>query len=115
MASSRSSYDDRLPKSRTDRTYFPYINKKSSAFLLEALPERLIKKKIIAIFLEYDSINSLTFPNETDERGAVLLLRITYSALQSSPWSPSIPFQSVILIPLLPHSHLLTTFRLSLN
>ena len=71
MASSRSSYDDRLPKSRTDRTYFPYINKKSSAFLLEALPEILIKKKRIAIFLEYDSINSLTFPNETDERGAV--------------------------------------------
>lgn len=67
MASSRSSYDDRLPKSRTDRTDFPYI--KSSTFLLEALPE--IRAKRIAIFFLYESINSLTFPNETDERGAV--------------------------------------------
>ena len=66
MASSRSSYDDRLPKSRTDRTYFPYIK----SLLPFSLPEILIKKRI-AIFLEYDSMNSLTFPNETDERGAV--------------------------------------------
>lgn len=38
-------------------------------FHLEALPE--IRAKRIAFFFEYDSLNSLTFPNETDERGAV--------------------------------------------
>lgn len=83
-------------------------------FRLEALPE--IRAKRIAIFFNM----TLLIPSPSQmklmkEEPSQLLLRITYSALQSSPWSPSIPFQSVILIPLLPHSPLLTTFRLSLN